>query len=60
MDETFATPQQQESIKRTKNAKGEYQWEGKIFLKSLDDDKEDLERIDTINKELEGRYGKHE
>lgn len=48
--------EQKESVKLTKNAKGDYQWE----IKMLDDDIErQLTRLERFNKELEKRYGKN-
>ena len=54
MEETIIK-QQQESIKLSKMSKG-YQWEIRVFLDG-EDDMVDLERLEKINKELEGGYG---
>ena len=52
--------EQKESIKLTKNAKGDYQWEIKVISESglsntLDD--ADVKRLEKINKELNDKYG---
>ena len=53
----FAAPQK-ESIKLTKNAKGDYQWEIKInpvIETHLVDD--DVERLEKINEQLNKKFG---
>lgn len=42
------------SVKLTKNAKGDFQWEIKIYG---EDDDQTLQRINKINEELEAKYG---
>jgi len=44
-----------ETLKLTKNARGNYQWE--IKVKSLELNKEDVARLDIVVKELESKYG---
>ncbi len=52
--------EQKESIKLTKNAKGDYQWEVKILAEEAGviDPKITIERLEKINKELEEKFGK--
>ena len=53
------TPESKETIKLTKNAKGDYQWE--IKLHAIENDKlttADVEALDVLNKEMEKKYGK--
>jgi len=51
---------QKESIKLTKNAKGEYQWEIKVFGSSIENElnEKDLERLYNLNEDLQLKYGK--
>jgi hypothetical protein len=47
--------EQLESIKLTKNAKGDMQYEIKIYAKELE--AKDIDRLDTLRKDLELKYG---
>lgn len=49
------TQDQKESIKLTKNAKGDMQWEIKVLQMEIND--LTLGRLEKINKELELKYG---
>ncbi len=51
--------EQKESIKLTKNAKGDFQWEIKLhFDDVMNQDSDTLERLKTINGDLQKDYGK--
>ncbi len=62
--------EQKESIKLTKNAKGDYQWEIKVHVGPLpifaigkeekDRDTKAMDRLEKINEELEKKFGKNE
>ena len=54
-EEQQQIPEQLESIKLTKNAKGIFQWE--IKLKSEELMPQDLVRLNEINEDLEKQYG---
>lgn len=54
MEETLNN-EQLESIKLTKNAKGDMQYEIKIYAKELST--EDITRLDTLKSDLELKYG---
>lgn len=57
-------PEQRESIKLTKNAKGEYQWEIKVIPKMIPGDVEsntlkdiDMKRLKNLDEQLNKKYG---
>lgn len=54
-------PEQKESIKLTKNAKGEYQWEIKVLCNNQSDEISFVEcaRLKVINDKLEADYGSY-
>ena len=49
--------EQKESIKLTKNAKGEYQWELKLHIEETSDE-DTLKRLKKINEGLNKEYSK--
>lgn len=49
--------EQKESIKLTKNAKGDYQWEIKLLAEGIEPTAF-VNRLEKINKELEEKFGK--
>lgn len=49
--------EQKESIKLTKNAKGDYQWEIKLHF-GTEADEFTFKRLEEINKKLEEKFGK--
>lgn len=51
--------EQKESIKLTKNTKG-FNWEIKLLASGNELTVLDIERLDNLNKELEGKYGTRE
>ena len=57
MDEETPIIEQKESIKLTKNAKGQYQWEIKLTKEKSDTDMIWLNRIEALNNWMEAKYG---
>lgn len=57
-EENYSPEQQKESIKLTKNAKGQYQWDIKILEDELE--QQNIDRLEELNKQMNLKFGEKE
>lgn len=60
MSEEPRLPEQKESIKLTKNAKGDYQWEIKILRGEVQSIDSWFDDVRSVNDKLKSEYGSKE